>query len=370
MPSRASAAHDLSTRHVAGMRTSTMGPSLCHTTLPNLHQNMKSFWQKLARPLYCVAPMANVTDAAFRRLISEIAKPSVMWTEFVSCEALTHDSDSRRRMMTTLMYAEKERPVVAQLFGSKPEQFYESAMIVRDLGFDGIDINMGCPEKNVIDQESGAALILQPNLAVEIVAACKRGAQDLPVSVKTRIGFHHIDYKDWVLRLLATEAEVVTVHGRTRDEMSKVPAHWDVIGEVVTLAKSTGSSTLILGNGDVESLVDAQQKVEEYGVDGVMLGRALFGNPWLFQGYPNTAHVSITEKLEVIRRHTQLFQKLLADPGLIGFPRMKKFYGSYLKGVPNARDLRDRMARTQTPEDVYCIIDEALKCLLAQEQVQ
>uniref|UniRef100_M4BKI5 tRNA-dihydrouridine synthase n=1 Tax=Hyaloperonospora arabidopsidis (strain Emoy2) TaxID=559515 RepID=M4BKI5_HYAAE len=329
---------------------------------------MKSFWHELARPLYCVAPMANVTDAAFRRLISDIAKPSVMWTEFVSCEALTHDSDSRRRMMTTLQYAEQERPVVAQLFGSKPEQFYESAMIVRDLGFDGIDINMGCPEPTVTNQGSGAALILQPQLASQIVAACKRGAGALPVSVKTRIGFHDIDYKDWVLRLLATELEVLTIHGRTRDEMSKVPTHWDVIGEVVTLAKSTGSSALILGNGDVASLVDARQKVNDYGVDGVMLGRALFGNPWLFQGHPDTSHVSVKEKLEVILRHTQLFQELLAEPGLVGFPRMKKFYGSYLKGVPNARQLRDRMARTRYAQDVYDIIDEALEHLVMEEQ--
>ncbi|KAI9915989.1 hypothetical protein PsorP6_007523 [Peronosclerospora sorghi] len=323
---------------------------------------MGSFWQELARPLYCVAPMAKVTDVVFRRLISEIAKPSVMWTEFVSCEALTHDRESRSRMMTSLLYAEQERPVVAQLFGSKPDQFYESAMIVRDLGFDGIDINMGCPEINVNNQGSGAALILQPNVAMDIVAACKRGAHKLPVSIKTRIGFHHIDYKDWILRLMATEPEVITIHGRTRDEMSKVPAHWDVIGEIATLARSTGSSALILGNGDVQSLVEAQQKVSQYGVDGVMLGRALFGNPWLFQGFPDNSHVSVREKLEVIRRHTELFQELLAGPGLVGFSRMKKFYGSYLKGLPNARQLRDGMARAQKPEDVYRIIDEALEC--------
>lgn len=241
-------------------------------------------------------------------------------------------------------------------------------MIVRDLGFDGIDINMGCPETTVTNQGSGAALILQPQLASQIVAACKRGAGPLPVSVKTRIGFHHIEYKDWVRRLLATEIEVLTVHGRTRDEMSKVPAHWDVIGEVVLLAKSIGSPALILGNGDVESLVDAQHKVNEYGVDGVMLGRALFGNPWLFQGHPDTSHVSVKEKLEVILRHTQLFQELLAVPGLVGFSRMKKFYGSYLKGVPNARQLRDRMARTRNAQDVCDIIDEALKHLVVDEQ--
>lgn len=314
--------------------------------------------------------MANVTDVAFRRVISEIAKPSVMWTEFVSCEALTHDAESRHRMMTTLKYAEQERPVVAQLFGSKPEQFYESAMIVRDLGFDGIDINMGCPETNVNNQGSGAALILRPDLAVEIVGACKRGASDLPVSVKTRIGFHSIDYKDWVLQLLETEPEVLTIHGRTRDEMSTVPAHWDIIGNIVTLAKSTGSSALILGNGDVRNLVEAQQKVDKYGVDGVMLGRALFGNPWLFQGYPDTSHVPLKEKLEVVRRHTQLFQELLFDPGLVGFSRMKKNYASYFKGMPNARWLRNCFSRTQNPQDVYAVIDETLENLATHTQDQ
>ncbi|RLN06172.1 hypothetical protein BBJ28_00010145 [Nothophytophthora sp. Chile5] len=241
-------------------------------------------------------------------------------------------------------------------------------MIVRDLGFDGIDINMGCPETNINNQGSGASLILDPTLAVDIVAACKRGAGDLPVSIKTRIGFHHIEYKDWVLQLLASEPEVLTIHGRTRDEMSKAPAHWDVIGEIVTLAKTAGSPALILGNGDVQSIVEAKQKVDEYGVDGVMLGRALFGNPWLFQGRADTSHVSVKEKLEVIRRHTQLFQTLLREPGLVGFSRMKKFYGSYLKGVPNARQLRDRMGRVRTPEEVYAVLDEALDYLVTHEQ--
>ncbi|KAF1775130.1 tRNA-dihydrouridine synthase, putative, C-terminal [Phytophthora cactorum] len=286
--------------------------------------------------------MANVTDAAFRHLVSEIAKPSVMWTEFVSCEALTHDPDSRRRMMTTLKYASGAARGGATL----RVQARAVLRVSHDSARSGIRWyrhQHGMPETNVNNQGSGAALILQPDLAVDIVAACKRGAGDLPVSIKTRIGFHHIDYKDWVLRLLGTDPEVLTIHGRTRDEMSKVPAHWDVIGEVVTLAKSAGSPALILGNGDVGSLVEAQQKVDDYGVDGVMLGRALFGNPWLFQGYPDTSHVSVKEKL-------------------------KKFYGSYLKGVPNARQLRDRMSRTQTPQDVYTIIDEALEYLAIQEQ--
>ncbi|KAF1319874.1 Trna-dihydrouridine synthase, partial [Globisporangium splendens] len=286
-----------------------------------------SFWSKLAKPIYCVAPMANVTDVAFRRIITDLAKPTVMWTEFVSCEALTYDAASRKRMMATLMYAEQERPVVAQLFGSKPDQFYE-----------------------------------------KIIRECKRGAGDIPVSVKTRIGFHEIDYKDWVLRLLGTEPEVLTIHGRTRDEMSKVPAHWDAIGDIVSLSKSIGSSAFILGNGDVKNLVEAKQKVDEYGVDGVMLGRALFGNPWLFQGHLDTSHIPVKEKLEVIRQHTKYFETLLAEPKLVGFPRMKKFYGAYLKGMPNARQVRDKFALARTAEDVYQILDDCLAYLEAHEQ--
>lgn len=238
-------------------------------------------------------------------------------------------------------------------------------MIVRDLGFDGIDINMGCPEAIVNNQGSGAALILQPTLAERIVQECKRGAGDLPVSVKTRIGFHSIDYRDWVLRLLDHEPEVLTVHGRTRDEMSKVPAHWDVIGEIVHLAKSVGSPAFILGNGDVQSLVEAREKVEQYGVDGVMLGRALFGNPWLFQGYEDTSHIPVREKIEVVRKHTQYFDELLVGPKLAGFARMRKFYGSYLKGVPNARSVREKLAHVKAPQEAYAVLDGCLEYLEA-----
>lgn len=236
-------------------------------------------------------------------------------------------------------------------------------MIVRDLGFDGIDINMGCPEDVVNNQGSGAALILQPTVAEEIISECKRGAGDLPVSVKTRIGFHTIEYKDWILRLLGTEPEVLTVHGRTRDEMSKVPAHWDVIGDIVHLAKASGSPALILGNGDVLNLVEAQRKVDEYGVDGVMLGRALFGNPWLFQGHLDTSHVPVREKIEVIRRHTQYFEELLVEPKLVGFARMRKFYGSYLKGVPNARSIREKLAKVKSPQEAYEVLDGSIEYL-------
>jgi tRNA-dihydrouridine synthase len=239
----------------------------------------------------------------------------------------------------------------------------QSAMIVRDLGFDGIDINMGCPEAVVNNQGSGAALILQPTLAERIITECKRGAGDLPVSVKTRIGFHEIAYEDWVRRLLDTEPEVLTIHGRTRDEMSKVPAHWDAIGDIAHLAKMVGSDALILGNGDVKNVDEARKKVEQYGIDGVMLGRALFGNPWLFQGHDDTTHISVREKIEVIRKHTQYFDELLSQPKLASFTRMRKFYGSYLKGVPNARSVREKLANVKNPQEAFTVLDGCLEYL-------
>lgn len=171
-----------------------------------------------------------------------------------------------------------------------------------------------------------------------------------------------------MLRLLGTEPEVLTIHGRTRDEMSKVPAHWDAIGNIVNLAKSVGSPALILGNGDVKNLVEAKQKVDEFGVDGVMLGRALFGNPWLFQGHVDTTHIPVKEKLEVIRQHTRYFQTLLDEPNLVKFPRMKKFYGAYLKGIPNARQVRDKFAMVRSPDEAYQILDDCITYLESQEQ--
>ncbi|KAF0745475.1 hypothetical protein Ae201684_000489 [Aphanomyces euteiches] len=316
---------------------------------------MASFWQKLPRPFFCVAPMANVTDLSFRATITEFGKPHVMWTEFVSCEALCSSSAaSRERMLTTLRYLPAERPIVAQLFGSKPHQFRESAMLLRDLGFDGIDINMGCPEKNVNKQGSGAALILDPPNAQAIIRACKESG--LPVSVKTRIGFKTIDYVDWVHRILDTEPEALTIHGRTRDEMSLVPAHWDAIGDIVHLVKDKRQSPcLVIGNGDVDSIPNALEKVHEFGVDGVMIGRGLFGNPWLFQGHRDATHFSVEERLHGLVRHTQHFETLL--DGKAPFHHVKKMYGSYLVGIPFAKHLKEALSATTRPHEVYPLVE-------------
>ncbi|OQS07813.1 tRNA-dihydrouridine synthase, partial [Thraustotheca clavata] len=211
--------------------------------------------------------------------------------------------------------------------------------------------NMGCPEKNVNKQGSGATLIGDPLNAQEIIRACKKSG--LPVSVKTRIGLEHIDYHDWVCYILDTEPEALTIHGRTRKEMSLVPAHWNVIGEIVHLIKDKKQSDIIvIGNGDITSLGQAQDMAATYGVDGVMVGRGLFGNPWFFQGTTLLSKRTIEERLLGMIRHTQLCEELLLQYGHNQFHHVRKMYGSYLVGIPHAKQFKDQLGRVASPAEV------------------
>lgn len=299
-----------------------------------------------------LAPMANVTDAAFRRVIAKYGKPHVMFTEFVSCDGLM--SPGRDKLLVDFMYTEAERPMVAQIFGSKPENFYKTALLIQELGFDGIDINMGCPDKNVEKQGAGACLIKNPALAQEIIRETKRGAGKLPVSVKTRIGYNKNTLNEWLPILLETELAAITIHARTRKEMSSVPAHWDVIADAVRIRDEYDNSpdkTLILGNGDVKDLADAEEKIKITGADGVMIGRGIFGNPWLFAGKTPT----IEEKLRVMVEHTYLFEKLLVEHK--SFDIMKKHYKAYVNGFDSAKELRIQlMEGAKTAADVERIV--------------
>src|SRR3989344_6322043 len=233
-------------------------------------------WKKVSRsasggkkPIFALAPMANVTDAAFRFIIAKYGKPDVMFTEFVACDGLM--SPGKDKLLVDFMYTEAERPIVAQIFGSKPDNFYASALLIQELGFDGIDINMGCPDRNVEKQGAGACLMKNPKLAQEIIRETKRGAGKLPVSVKTRIGYNKNSLSEWLPALLETEPAAITIHARTRKEMSSVPANWDTIADAVRIRDEYKSKTLILGNGDVQDLADAEQKVKATGADGAMI---------------------------------------------------------------------------------------------------
>ncbi len=315
-----------------------------------------------------IAPMADVTDAAFRRVIAKysshvrkdgtIGGPDVMWTEFVAADGLMRATpEGKEKLLADLWYAEEERPIVAQLFSSNEEYMESAARLAVELGFDGIDLNMGCPSNTIERQGCGAAMIRDPKKARAVIQAAKRGAGDLPVSVKTRLGYNKVEIETWVPEILAEEPAVLTIHARTRKEMSKVPAHWDLVKRVVEIRNELGSKTLIIGNGDAVSLEDAHAKIATSGADGVMLGRAIFGNPWLFHPEKDLSNIGIEERLTVMLEHTKLFSELLHFKN---FATMKKHYKAYVNGFENAAQLRAELMEKNTYQEIETVVHEFL----------
>ena len=336
------------------------------------------FWGKLPRPIMALAPMANVTDAAFRRIIAKYGKPDVTFTEFVSADGLM--SAGRENLLIDLMYSESERPIVAQLFSGNPEKMCEAAKLVKKLGFDGLDINMGCPDRSIEKSGAGAALIKNPSRAREVIRAAKEGAMPLPVSIKTRLGYNKDILEEWLPELLVEEPAAITIHARTRKEMSNAPAHWERVKRAVEIRdaffaspplqrgrmRGGGGATLILGNGDVMSVAEAYQKVKETGADGCLLGRAIFGNPWLFAGgggkksnlSPDSRfdleEPPVEKRLRVMVEHAKLFEQLLGAHK--SFAIMKKHFKAYVEGFPGAKELRIQLMEAENADEVEEII--------------
>ena len=328
-----------------------------------------NFWNKLKKPFFVLAPMADVTDAAFRRVIAKYGKPDVFWTEFVSADGLC--SPGRKVLLKNLTFTRAEKPIVAQLFGAHPDKMREAAALCQKLGFDGIDINMGCPDKSIEKQGAGAAMMKNPVLAREIIRAAKEGAPKLPISVKTRIGYYKNEIPTWIPAILEEGVAVLTVHCRTRKELSLVPARWEHISEVVALRDKIAPETLIIGNGDVRDMADARAKAREFGADGIMFGRAIFGNPWLFSSLrkngaaASAAAPGTREKLEVMVEHTKLFEKLVQPKPPVGqgksFAVMKKHFKAYVSGWDGAKDLRMKLMECENADQVEMIISKYLQ---------
>lgn len=325
---------------------------------------MSNFWEKLPTPCFVLAPMADVSDAAFRRMIAKysahtradgtIGGPDVMWTEFVAADGLMRATpEGKAKLMADLIYSEEERPIVAQLFSSNPEYMEAAATLCKELGFDGIDINMGCPDQSIEKQGCGAAMIKRPESARAVIQAAIRGAGGLPVSVKTRVGYNQEEIDTWIPELLKEDIAALTIHARTRKEMSKVPAKWEYVARVVALRDTLAPGVLVLGNGDVQNLEDAQQKVAQSGADGAMLGRAIFGNPWLFHPEKDLTSVSLEERLLVTVEHTKLFSELLPHKN---FAIMKKHYKAYVNGFPGAAELRHQLMEQNTADDIERVV--------------
>ena len=307
--------------------------------------------------------MADVTDAAFRRVIAKYSKLGtprpqfVMYTEFVSADGLCRaGEEGRAKLMRVLFFSDAELPIVAQFFTSTPEHMEKAAALAQELGFDGVDINMGCPDKTIEKQNAGAKLILNPERAQELIAAAKRGAPNLPVSVKTRLGYNKDVLEEWLPALLAAEPAAIVVHARTRKEMSKVPARWERVKRAVEIRNELGSKTLIIGNGDLKDLEDAGQKVKESGADGAMLGRAVFGRPWLFSNSYELRNMSVEKRLIVLVEHTKLFEELLGD--IKSFAIMKKHFKAYCEGFPGAKELRIKLMEAKDASEVERLVEE------------
>ncbi|MBI2474273.1 MAG: tRNA-dihydrouridine synthase [Candidatus Taylorbacteria bacterium] len=356
----------------------------------------KNFWAKLPKPFFCLAPMADVTDEAFRLIINKYGKPDVTWTEFTSADGLC-DKKGRLALKVNLIFAPKERPIVAQLFTGNPEKMREAAKYVSSLGFDGIDINMGCPDRKIEKGGAGAALIKTPKLAREIIRAAIEGAEGLPVSVKTRLGYNKDELESWLPEILAEDVAAVTIHARTRKEMSDVPAHWDRVKRAVEIRNELKKDVLIIGNGDVIDIPGARTKAKDTSADGVMLGRAIFGNPFLFsnsrelENRGNWAKPDIVKKrLRVMVEHAKLFEKLygrnsgtkaymnsrspqdstsangagralekaLPRATIKNFAVMKKHFKAYVGGFDGARELRIKLMETSNSSEVALIVKE------------
>ena len=358
-----------------------------------------TFWSRLPLPVLGLSPMDGVTDSAFRLVTARQGKPDVIFTEF------THVHDVCRGpefLLDSLRYDATERPIVAQLYGKNPDLFYQAAHIVCELGFDGLDINMGCPSRNVASSGSGAGLIRTPDLAHAIIRAARQGIADwtagqtleaagvkaarvesvgrwnarrndaapparsaIPLSVKTRLGYDEVIVERWIEHLLSEAPAVISLHGRTLQQMYRGQADWAAIGRAARVVRGTG--TLLFGNGDVQSLSEAVRRVRDTGVDGVLVGRAVLGAPWFFRDkeearrhaqagepwQPDAWTPSLADRFDILIAHAREFD---AQGGTDKFRRMRKHLGWYCKGFPHAAALRARMFLASSVADVEGLI--------------
>lgn len=318
---------------------------------------MKFRWQNLKKPFFVLAPMEGGTDTVFRQIVVDCGRPDVMFTEFTNVEGLL--SKGRNDVALRLKFTETEKPLIAQIWGKNPIAYFEVAQQLVQLGFDGIDINMGCPERTVVRNGCCSALIENHELAEKIIKSTKEGAGDLPVSVKTRIGFKSIATEEWISFLLNQNISALTVHFRTQKEMSLVPAHWEEAEKVVKLRDKIAPSTVIIGNGDIMSKKQGLDLANKYGVDGIMIGRGVFHNPYVFNEKINYEKQTKEERISLLKKHINLFEKTWKSNEKVykkSFLPLKRYFKIYISGFEGAVDLRAKLMETRTLEEAKQIL--------------
>ena len=318
---------------------------------------MNNFWVDLPKPFYILAPMEAVTDVVFRHVVAEAAPPDVWFTEFTNATGWVHAG--QKAIGGRLVKSDDEQPIVAQIWGGEPGDMEQLAKHCAELGYHGIDINMGCPAKSAI-KSGGSALIRQPELAAAAIAAAKTSG--LPVSVKTRLGYSHIDeWRDWLTHILQQDVVNLTIHLRTKKEMSKVPAHFELIPEIVKLRDEIAPHTLLTINGDIADRAHGEQLIHDNpGVDGVMIGRGIFHNPFAFAPTAPVQDDAAAHKrrlLDLLAYHLDLYDQYHQQTGR-PYDTLKRFYKIYIRDFEGAAELRDRLMHTKSTDDVRAILGE------------
>lgn len=330
-------------------------------------QRENNFWKGLKKPIIGLAPMDGVTDAAMRFIVKKYGNPSVMFTEFTNVEGIRHVIRGHtwslgHRLARNFKYDESQRPIVAQLFGKDPGSFRLAAKLMVELGFDGVDINMGCPAKNVSEHGSGAALIGQPDLAGEIIKATIEGVSQghsvtgklIPVSVKTRTGVSEIVTEKWIEHLLQFDLAAITLHGRTLKQMYQGLADWEEIGKAAKLIKESKKEIIFLGNGDLKDIADCTLHIADYGCDGVLMGRAAMGNPWVFERTQEIKNSRTQEEIFALAiEHSKKFEEFFSGEP---FMSMRKHLAWYAKGFEGASELRQKLVLTNSAAEVEEIL--------------
>lgn len=311
---------------------------------------MGNFWKDLPRPFLVLAPMDDVTDNIFRDVVAFCGRPDVFMTEFVNVDGLT--SGGFEKVVRKLKYNISQHPIVAQLWGKSPDNFYKSAKIVRKMGFDGIDINMGCPIKDVVKIGCGAGLIGNNKLVGEIIKAVKGGSGEIPVSVKTRLGNKLNIANKWIAYLLKQDLSALTIHARTAVQMSTGFADWGEIRKAVTLKNKISPATVIIGNGDIKNYKQALEMHKKHGVDGVMIGRGIFSNPWVFEKKISVKDRNRKEYIRVLLKHLELYDRQVGG----NFQAMKKYFKMYVNNFDGAGALRQRLMECKNSSQVRKII--------------
>lgn len=307
-----------------------------------------------------LAPMDDVTETVFRRVVGECAAPDLYFTEFVNVDAL--QSAGRTSALRRLKYTEDERPLIAQIWGGTPENFFKTAQDLVEMGFDGVDINFGCPDKAVVKNGCGGGMIQNPEMAIEIIKATQEGLNGkLPLSVKTRIGFKEFD-ETWLRTILEQKLNMLSIHLRTVREMSKVPAHWELADQVRELRDEVSPETLLVGNGDVMTRVQAEELARVHGYDGIMIGRGIFQNPYVFARDFDWDSVPAVDKLKIFQRHVELFASTWEE-GERPIAPLNKFCKIYVHGFDGAKDARVKLMSCHSIAELQTATESLLKSI-------